>query len=159
MAEQRKRLDMTIRADLRDYVEEEHIRTGRPMNYIVDDLLEFAIAHRRGEIIEQQSLPVIRDIVESALRRTKAELRAELREDMRLEILEALKEIIRKSTDRVIALVLRAVRDAAIIRRLVYTIIAKAYSPEFAQHAYEDAREKAGKELRPKTEGEKRAPV
>jgi gamma-glutamylcysteine synthetase len=159
MAEQRKRLDMTIRADLRDFVEEESSRTGKPMNYIVDELLEFAIAHRRGEIIEQQSLPVIRDIVESALRRTKAELRAELREDMRLEILEALKEIIRKSTDRVIALVLRTVRDAAIIRRLVYTIIAKAYSPEFAQHVYEDAREKAGKELRPKTESEKRAPV
>jgi hypothetical protein len=149
MAEQRKQLDMTIRADLRDFVEEEHIRTGKPTNSIVDELLEFAIAHRRGEITEQQSL---HDIVESALSRTKAELRAELREDMRQEIVEALQEVIRQSTDRMIALLVRAVRDVAIIRRLVYTIIAKAYTPEFARQIYEDAREKAGKELRPKSE-------
>jgi hypothetical protein len=136
MAEPRKRLDMTIRADLRDFIEGESMRTGRPMNAIVDELLEFSVAHRRGEIIEQQSLPVIRDIVESALRRTKAELRAELREDLRLEVVDVLREVIRKATDRVVALVLRAVRDAAIIRRLVYTIIAKAYTPEFAQQAY-----------------------
>jgi hypothetical protein len=155
MAEQRKRLDMTIRADLRDFVEGEATRTGQPIDYVVDELLEFAITHRRSELIEQQSLPVIRDIVESALRRTKAELRAELREDMRLEILEALKVAIRKSTDGVIALVLRAMRDAAIIRRLVYTIIAKAYTPDFARQIYEDAREKASKELYPKPENGK----
>lgn len=154
MAEQRKRLDMTIRSDLRDFVEEESLRTRKPMNFIVDELLEIAVAQRRGEVIEQQSLPVIRDIVESALRRTKAELRAELREDIRLEIINELREIVRKATDRVVALVIRTVRDAATIRRLVYTIMAKAYTPEFAKKAYEDAREKAGQELSPRPKKE-----
>jgi hypothetical protein len=154
MAEQRKRLDMTIRADLRDFVEEESQRTGRPMNFVVDELLEMAVAHRRGEIIEQQSLPVISEIVYTALRKQKAELRAELREDMRAEVVDLLREAIRKATDRVVALVIRTARDAAIIRRLVYVIIAKAYTPEFAKKMYEDAREKAGQELSPRSNKE-----
>lgn len=151
MAEARKRLDMTIRADLHDFVRDTSAHTGRPMNFVVDELLEIAIAHKRGEIVEQQSLPVIRDIVETSLRRHRAELRAELREDMRIEVTDTLKEAIRKATDRVIALMIRAVRDAAIIRRLVYVIISKAYTPEFAQKAYENARENAGKELASRT--------
>jgi hypothetical protein len=150
MAEQRKRLDMTIRADLRDFVEEESQRTGRQMNFVVDELLEMAIAQRRGEVIEQQSLPVIRAIVDSALWRTKEELRAEIREDMHLKIVDAL----RKATDRVVALVIRTVRDTATIRRLLYTFISKSHSPDFAKRAYDDAREKAGQELAPRPKKE-----
>lgn len=152
--EQRKRLDMTIRADLRDFVEKESQQTGKPMNIIVDELLEIAVAYKRGEIIEQQSLPVISEIVYTALRKHRAELRAELREDLQAEVVDVLREVIRKSTDRVIALVIRTVRDAATIRRLVYTLIAKAYTPEFAKKAYEDAREKAGQELSPRPKRE-----
>jgi hypothetical protein len=147
MAESRKRLDVYVRSDLRDYITEQSEHTNKPMNAITDELLEFAIAYKRGEVIEQQALPVITDIVHTALRRHRAELRADLREDMRAEIVEPIKETIRKSTDRVVALVLRTVRDASTIRRLVFTIIAKAYSPEFAKKAYEDARAKAGQEL------------
>lgn len=151
MAESRRRLDMTIRADLHDFVREEAEKTGKPMNIIVDGLLAEAIALRRGEIVEQQSLPVISEIVYTALRRHRAELRAELREDMRIEVTDALRETISKATDRVIRLLIRTVRDAATIRRLVYTIIAKAYTPEFAKRVYEEARERAGQELSPRS--------
>ncbi len=154
MAELRKRLDVYVKADFRDYVGDESERTGRPMNAITDDLLETAIALRRGEIVEQQSLPVISEIVYTALRRHKAELRNELREDMRAEIVDAIKDAINKSTNRTVALVIRTVRDASTIRRLVYTLIAKAYSPDFAKRAYEDAREKAGQELSPRSSRE-----
>jgi hypothetical protein len=154
MAEQRKRLDVYVKADLRDFVYEESERTGKPLNATTDELLEVAIAFKRGEIIEQQSLPVISDIVYTALRRHRAELRAELKEDMHMEVVDVLRETIRKATDRVVKLNIRTLRDTIVIRRLVYTIIAKAYGKEFARSIFEDARDKAGQELAPNSRKE-----
>lgn len=154
MAELRKRLDVQVRAEYRDYIYAESDRTGRNLNAIADELLGIALAFKNGEIVEQQSLPVIREIVQTELRRTKAELRIEIREDMNLQIVHPLNEAIGKGINRVASLVSRALRDTGTIRRLVYTVLARAYGPEFAEDTFMDAREKASRELAPKPKQE-----
>jgi hypothetical protein len=138
MATLRKRLDVYIKAELRNYIAEESERTGHPMNAITDELLTFAIAYKRGKMIEQQALPMISEV----LRRHKAELRAELREDL----VDTLREATCKSTERIITLVTRTIRDASTTKRLIYAFIARTCSPEFARETYEDVREQVGLE-------------
>jgi hypothetical protein len=52
----------------------------------------------------------------------------------------------RNSTERMIALMTRTIRDILTTKRLVYAFMARTCSPEFAREMYEDAREKAGLE-------------
>jgi hypothetical protein len=143
----RKRLDVQIDAERFDYIKNESDSTGKAMNVISDELLSIGIAVKRGEIIEQQSLPVIREIIDTALRRHLAAQRTDLREDMALEFTNEMKAISRNSDNRLAALIVRTLRDANIARRLMYTLLAKAYGAEFAMKAYEDASEKAGRDI------------
>jgi hypothetical protein len=144
---EKKRLDVWIQAGIRDYVAQEALREGRPMNALTNDLLAHAIACRRGEMIEQQSLPIIREIIQTELRKTGAQLRSELREDAQLEIVAEIKSLGRRSDDRLAALLVRAIRDAQISRRLVYVLLAKTFGAPFATEAYDNAREKTGQDL------------
>jgi len=143
----RKRLDVQIDTERFDYIKEESDRTGRPMNIISDELLAIGIAVKRGEVIEQQSLPVIREIIDTSLRKHLATQRNALREDMALEFTNEIKAISRNSDNRLAALIVRTLRDANIARRLMYTLLAKAYGGEFAMTAYTDASEKAGRDI------------
>ena len=52
------------------------------------------------------------------------------------------------------ALIVHAIRNAGIGRRLSYSVLAKAYGPSFAQSAFEDAKEKTQRELAPKAQEE-----
>ncbi len=144
---EKKRLDVWIHAGLRDYVAQEAMREGRPMNALADDLLAHAIAHRQGEVIEQQSLPIIREIIQTELRKATAQLRTDLREDLQVELVAEIKAIGRRSDDRLAALLVRAIRDAQISRRLVFVLLAKTFGTQFATEAYDNAREKTGQDL------------
>ena len=77
------------------------------------------------------------------LRGEMAQLRSDLRDDVGLDM----KTLHTKSDNRLAALIIRATRDAAMARRLIYTVLAKAHGPEFAQKTYETAIERVGKEL------------
>jgi hypothetical protein len=143
----KKRLDVHVDEERYDYIKEMSEKSGIPMNVITDELLAIGIAVKRGEVIEQQSLPIIREIVSSELRRTTAQLREAIREDMQLEFTDEFKALTRQSDNRLAAIMMRIARDSNIARRLVYSVLAKAHGPDFALLAYEDAREKAGKEL------------
>lgn len=142
-----KQLNVWIDGDLKDTLAERAQQEKKSMKDLVEDILTHDMARYRGEIIEQQALPVIRDIIQSELRKALAQLLIELREDVHSEIVEQMKTISRRSDDRIAALVVRAVRDGGIIRRLVYTLIAKSYGAGFAKDAYDRAKEKAGQEL------------
>lgn len=144
---QRKRLDVQIDAERFDYIKEEAERSGKAMNVISDELIAIGIAVKRGEVIEQQSLPVIREIIDTSLRKQLAQQRSDLREDMALELTNEIKAITRNSDNRLAALIVRTLRDANIARRLMYTLLAKAYGAEFAMKAYEDASQKAGRDI------------
>jgi hypothetical protein len=143
----KKRLDVQIRAENYDYIKEESNRRETPMNVITDELLTHAIALRRGETIEQQSLPVIREIIQTELRKGLAQQRQDIREDMQLEFTTEFKSVTRASDNRLAALIVRTLRDTSIIRRLTYAFISRSFGPDFAAKAYMDAKEKAGKEL------------
>lgn len=136
---QKKRLDVWIASDLRDYISEEAEATGKPMNMVTNELLIHAIAARRGEILESQALPLIRQIVQNEVNRALVQWQASL--------LAEIKAQDRRSTDRLAALMVQAARSAGIARRLAFTLLAKAYSQSYAQQVYDDARERVGQEL------------
>ena|SRR5450631_4048051 len=143
----KKRLDVAISTDVRDFIAEEAERTGKPMNTVTDELLSHAVAYRRGEVIEQQSLPIIREIVQTELRRSMAQLLIDMREMLFGELLATLKEVSRTSDNRLVALLVRLMRDAGITRRMIYALTSKLVSTTFAAQAFEDAREKTGKDI------------
>lgn len=147
MEKMKKRLDVQISATSYDYIKEQSEQTGYPMNVIADELLSEAIARKRGEVIEQQSLPIIRDIVQSELRKAMAQQRQDLREDLDTGLLPEIKLLQRASDNRLAALIVKAVRDSAICRRMLYALTSKTHGADFASRAYNDALEKAGKEL------------
>ncbi len=116
-------------------------------NAVVERLIRDEAARKGGAIIEQQSLPVIYDIVQSELRKALAQQRIDLREEMQQEFTNEIKPLHRASDNRLAALLVRVQRDSNIARRLIYANLARSYGPDFAKLAYEDARERAGKEM------------
>jgi hypothetical protein len=152
-----KQLNVWISEEAKNYLAERARREDRPMNMLVEELIRQDAARHNGEIIEQQSLPVMSELIETKLRKAIAQLRADFRDDLRLDILESMKTVIRSSDDRLASLIVRAVRDAGIIRRLLYALIAKTFGPEFAHEAYENAKARAGQELTARTPARKEA--
>lgn len=140
-------LNVWISVEAKQYLDERYEREGRHLNEQIEDYIRQHMAVHRGEIVEQQSLPVIHEIVDTTLRKYTAQLRADLREDLRFDVLEPMKTVSRNSDDRLASLIVRAVRDAGIIRRLLYALVAKTFGAEFAQEAHENAKGRAGKEL------------
>jgi hypothetical protein len=142
-----KRLDAWIPEELKLYLAERAERENRGMNLVLADLIREEQAREQGAIIEEQSLPIIRDIVRSELRVQLADLRRHLQDDMAYEVTTRLKEVLLKHTNRLAGLIMRPTRDSAVTRRMVFTVLAKAYGRDFAQGIFNDAREKVGQEL------------
>ncbi|QBD80456.1 hypothetical protein EPA93_32585 [Ktedonosporobacter rubrisoli] len=142
-----KRVDAWIPEELKQYLAERAERENRGMNGLLADLIRQEQAREQGSIIEQQSLPIIREIVSSELRQQLAGVRRQLREEIVSEVTDEVKDTSLKHANRLAGLIVRTARDSAIARRLLYVVLAKAYGPDFALKAYEDAREKAGQEL------------
>src|SRR5258708_36867120 len=109
---QKDRLNIYVNPTLSATIRELAGHEEQKISKLAEELLELGLSLKRGEIIEQQSLPVIRDIVQTELRKTAAQLRSDLREDMALEFTNEFKAVIRKSDNRLAALIVRAVRDA-----------------------------------------------
>jgi hypothetical protein len=53
----------------------------------------------------------------------------------------------RRSDDRLSALIVKAARSAGIAQRMLLSLAGKLVSQDFATRVYEDAREKAGKDI------------
>lgn len=150
----KKRLDVQVIEERYDYIKEVSEKTGTPMNVIADELLAIGIAVKRGEVIEQQSLPIIREIVHTELQKQLAQQRQAFREDLNIELTQEIKALHRASDNRLAALIVRGIRDASIAWRLAYAQLYRAYGDTFARTTYEDARSKAGAELARKGNGE-----
>ena len=150
-------LNVWISAEAKQYLDERFEREGRHLYEQIEGYIRKDMAAHRGEVVEQQSLPVISELVDTTLRKYTAQLRTDLREDMQLEMIEQIKTITRNSDNRLASLIVRAVRDAGIIRRLLYALVAKTHGAAFATEAYESAREKAGQELASRITAKKEA--
>jgi hypothetical protein len=142
-----KQLNVWIRSDLREAIKEVAEREGRTMTALVEEFVAQGIARLRGEVIEQQSLPVVREAIHSEIGQANARLYQALRELLRTEMLDALKVIEKKGDDRLAALLVRAIREGGIARRMIYPLLARLVSESFAATAYQDAAEKTGRDL------------
>jgi hypothetical protein len=144
-----KQLNVWIPEELKTYLSERANQEGRGMNMLVADLIRRDMARRTGKAVEQQSLPAIQEIVRAEIRQAAAQLRHDLREDIKLDAVDVIHDQLRRGFDRLAALCVHAIRSAGICFRLVYALLAKAYGPSFAREALEDAREKVHRELFP----------
>lgn len=150
-------LNVWITREAKCHLDECYEREGRHYTEQIEDYIRHDMAVRNGEIIEQHSLPVISEIVEATLQKHLAQFRTDLRQDMQFELLEPVKTIIRSSDNRLAGLIVRAVRDAGIIRRFLYALVAKQFGAAFAKEAHDDAKEKAGQELAARSTARKEA--
>jgi hypothetical protein len=149
MAENEKQLNVWLPEALCTYVAQRAKQENRGRNQIVADLIRQDMAERNGQLVEQNSLVVIREMVAAEMRKAHAQLRRDLREDREYEE-ESRREWMRKQVDRLAGLIIMAIRNSGIGRRLSFTLLSKASSPEYAKSAYDDARAKANRELLPK---------
>jgi hypothetical protein len=148
--EQNVQLNVWIPKDLKDYLADRAKRDNKQgMNVVVAELIRQERAREQGEVVEQQSLPVLQEMMRLEVRQALAEHRREVREDRLLELDEQ-RDYLRRGFDRMAALIVHAIRNGGIGRRLSYSLLAKAYGSTFAQSAFEDAKEKAQRELAPK---------
>jgi hypothetical protein len=143
-------LNVWIDKQYKDQLERWKQADNKPgMNIIIEELIEAEIARRSGKVIEQESLPVIREIVRAEVREATAQLRRELRFDRELEQ-TALQDYIRKGVDRLAGLTIHAIRNAGFAYRFGYALLGKLVSLEFAQKMYEDAKKKNEAQLLPR---------
>jgi hypothetical protein len=149
MADNEKQLNVWLPVELRNYVAQRAKQEKRGRNQIIADLIRQDMAQRNGQLVEQNSLVVIREMVATELRQAHAQLRRDLREDREHEA-ESHREWVRKQVGRLAGLIIMAIRNSGIGRRLSYTLLSKAHGPEFAKATYDDARAKANRELLPK---------
>jgi hypothetical protein len=142
-----KQLNVWIRSDLRDAIREVAEQEGKTMTAVVEEFLAQGIARLRGEVLEQQSLPVVREAIHSAIGQANAQLYQALREVLHTEVLDDFKSLEKKGDDRLAALLVRAIREGGIARRMIYPLLARLVSESFATTVYQDAVEKTGKDL------------
>jgi hypothetical protein len=125
----------------------------RQQSRVVEELIRLGLSLKNGEVVAQRSLPVIHEIIDTALRNTQEQLRVDLREDMQRQSQESKADIIaemkareRRSDDRLASLIIRAIREGGISRRMLFTYLAKE-DAQFAMEVYDDAKAKVGKDI------------
>lgn len=126
-----KQLNVWLPEELRNYVAQRAKQEKRGRNQIIADLIRQDMAQRKGQLVEQNSLVVMREIGAAELRQVHAQLHRDLREDREHEE-ESRREWVRKQVDRLAGLIIMAIRNSGIGRRLSYTLLSKAHGPDFA---------------------------
>ncbi len=75
-----KQLNVWIPEDLRNYVAERAEHENSRMTKIIIELIRQDMARHHGELIEQNSLVILREIVAAEMRQAHAQLRRDLRD-------------------------------------------------------------------------------
>ncbi len=133
---------------------------GKHINVFLEELVQQEAARRRGEIIDAAILPVLREVIQQEFLRAISQLLTDLREELRRQhvslqeelrheeaaIIAEMKARERRSDDRLAGLIIRAIREGGISRRMLFTYLAKDDS-QFAMEVYEDAKAKVGKDI------------
>ncbi len=135
----KKQLGLRIEGHLKDGLDERAQRTGTPATSILEEYIAKGLARDSGELIEQNSLPAIREAVREEVSKAMTELYQQLSAD--------LQKSAKKSDDRLAALIVKTARYSGIGQRMIYALLAKTVNPNFANQAFEDAKEKTGKDL------------
>jgi hypothetical protein len=145
---QKERLDVRIRPELRHQLEAKVQQNETSLTKLAERYLVEGLARDNGELIEQSSLPAIREAVRSEFNACMDQLYERLSRD--------LQQSARKSDDRLAALIVKAARSAGIAQRMMFSLASKLVNYEFAMKIWESAKEQTGKALvkpEEKTEG------
>ncbi len=152
-----KQLNVWIAEDLKEALTQRAQYDKSTLREVVEGILQQDVARARGEEIQQQALPVLRDLIQAEVRKGFAQLRNDLREDLEIEILEEMRHLTRTSENRLARLMVRVARDTGVLRRFLYALVARLTDLEFAQEAYEDAKAKTAQELSARSSAKKEA--
>lgn len=139
MTAPRKRLDIRIAAELREALDRQADESGQMLTAIVERYIVDGMARDQGELVESSTLPAIRSAVREEVARQMSELYAKLADDLAARM--------KRADNRLASLGAKGARSAGIAMRLVYSLLAKQSTPEFAREAYEDAKAIVGKAL------------
>ena len=150
-----KQLNVWLPEGLKMYLDERARRENKHRKTIIVELLEQDRARQQGEFIEQESLPLFREVLQTELRKFLAQQRSNLQDDLDdqfQKIISELEELVPPHMlTRIAKLATRAVRDGGINRHLLYSSLSKAHGSQFAEKAYDDAEKQVNEELaRPK---------
>lgn len=146
-----KQLNIWLPENLKVYLDEHARREKKSRKTIIIELLEQDRARRQGETIEQESLPLFREVLQTEMRKFLAQQRSNLQDDLDdqfQKILSELEELVPPHMlTRIAKLATRAVRDGGINRHLLYSSLSKTHGPQFAASAYDDAERQVNEEL------------
>jgi hypothetical protein len=135
----KKQLGLRVEEHLKDGLDLQAQRTNTPVTKVLEGYIEAGLARDNGELIEQSSLPAIRVAVREEVGKAMQELYQQLSAD--------LQKSARRSDDRLSALIVKAARSAGIAQRMLLSVAGKVMDENSARRAYEDAREKAGRDI------------
>ncbi len=143
----KQQLNVSIDKDLKHALDQKSEREGRTITAIVEDWIKQDTAREQGEVLERQSLPLLRETIREEVRRSNAELYTKVHDALIREIKDPLRENMVQGNTRLAKLITRTVRDSGIIRRLVYAFLSKTHGKVFATKGYEHAEQQTMKEL------------
>lgn len=158
MMRHKKQLNVRLDPATCDLIVE--LAKGKHINVFVEELVQREAARRRGELIDAAILPVLREVIQQEFLRVISQLETDLREALRRQQVSVQEELRheeaaitaemkareRRSDDRLASLIIRAIREGGISRRMLFTYLAKE-DHTFAMEVYEDAIAKVGKDL------------
>jgi len=136
---QKKQIGLRIEAHLKDGLDDQAHRTGIPATTLLEDYIAKGLARDSGELVEQNSLPAVREAVRQEVARALQELYQQLSAD--------LQKSAKRSDDRLAALIVKAARTSGIAQRMLFTLIGKLVDAPYAKKTYEEAKEVTGKDL------------
>jgi hypothetical protein len=77
-----KQLSIWLDGELKDALIERARQENIPLKHLIEDILRQSMVYYRGEMIERQALPVIREMMRRELRKVFAQLLTPMREEI-----------------------------------------------------------------------------
>jgi hypothetical protein len=139
----KKQVGLRIEDHLKDGLQDQAKQSGKPETTLLEEYIAAGLARDHGELIEQNSLPAIREAVRETVREEVKRAMAELYQQLSTDLQKSAK----RSDDRLAALIVKAARYSGIGQRMLYSFIAKSVSTEFALKMFEAAKEQTGKDI------------
>jgi hypothetical protein len=134
----KERFAIRISPDLRRRLDDQAAHNGG-ITALAERYFAEGLARDSGELVEQNSLPAIREAVRSEVQICMDQLYERLSQD--------LQQSARKSDDRLAALIVKAARSAGIAQRMLFSLASKLVNNDFAMKIWESAKEQTGKAL------------
>lgn len=131
-----KQLSVWINGELKEALIERARQENVPLKHLIEDILGQSMAHYRGEMIERQALPVIREVMRRELRKAFTQLLTTMRQDMNPKMIDQMTTVTQQSAHQ---MAVHLCRHGTINRQLLYTLLSHTIGETLAHDAYEQA--------------------